>query len=107
MFFRQRTNDDASISYFFGCAGYAKAVAIDVVAGHEDWFIEAAAKANVAITHVIDTHTHADHYSGGRTLARAVGASYCLHESDQSAVTYAIEPLRDGQVIDVGNVKIQ
>jgi hydroxyacylglutathione hydrolase len=107
MFFSQRTNDDASISYFFGCASYAKAVAVDVVAGDEDWFIQAAAKANVAITHVIDTHIHADHYSGGRTLASAVGAPYCLHESDQNAVTYAMEPLWDGQVLDVGNVKIE
>lgn len=107
MFFKQRTNNDASISYFFGCAGHGKAVAVDVVAGDEDWFIEAARQANVVITHVIDTHIHADHYSGGRTLAAAVGAPYCLHESDQRAVPYAIEPLWDGQVLDVGNVKIK
>jgi hydroxyacylglutathione hydrolase len=107
MFFKQRANDDASISYFFGCAGHGKAVAVDVVSGDESWFIEAAKRANVTITHVIDTHIHADHYSGGRKLAGAVGAPYCLHESDQSAVTYAIEPLRDGQVLDVGNVKVK
>jgi hypothetical protein len=33
VFFRQRTNDDASISYFFGCAALGKAVAVDVIAG--------------------------------------------------------------------------
>ncbi len=107
MFFKQRTNDDASISYFFGCAGHGKAVAVDVVAGDECWFIEAAKPANVTITHVIDTHIHADHYSGGRALAEAVRAPYCLHESSQTAVKYLIEPLRDGQVLDVGNVKIK
>jgi hydroxyacylglutathione hydrolase len=40
-------------------------------------------------------------------LAQAVDASYCLHESDQATVRYAIEPLHDGQVLDVGNVKIK
>jgi len=107
MFFKQRTNNDASISYFFGCAGHGKAVAVDVVAGDERWFVDAAKLANVTITHVIDTHIHADHYSGGRALAAAVGAAYCLHESDQSLVKYLVEPLRDGQVLDVGNVKIK
>lgn len=107
MFFKQRSNEDASISYFFGCGSLGKAVAVDVVAGDEGWFIEAARRAQVTISHVIDTHIHADHYSGGRSLAQAVDAPYCLHESDQTAVKYAIEPLHDGQMLDVGNVKIK
>jgi glyoxylase-like metal-dependent hydrolase (beta-lactamase superfamily II) len=107
MFFKQRTNDDASISYFFGCTGYGKAVAVDVLAGDEQWFIDAAMKANVTITHVIDTHIHADHYSGGRALARAVRAPYCLHESDRTSVAFEFEPLQDGDLLDVGNVKIK
>ncbi len=107
MFFKQRSHDDASISYFFGCAGHGKAVAVDVVAGDEPWFIEAAAKANVAIIYVIDTHIHADHYSGGRSLARAIGAPYCLHESNLTAVGYPIKPLNDGEMLDVGNVQIR
>ena len=107
MFFQQRTHDDASISYFFGCGGQGKAVAIDVMAGDEAWFIAAAQRANVAITHVIDTHVHADHYSGGRALAAAVGAPYCLHESNHGRVGYVFEPLHGGQVIEVGNVRIE
>ena len=83
MFFKQLATKDASLSYFFGCATVAKAVAVDVVAGDEPWFIEEARKAGVSITHVIDTHVHADHYSGGRKLAQMLGAPYCLHEADR------------------------
>ena len=86
MFFRQRAAENATLSYFFGCAGMAKAVAVDVVAGDEDWFIAEAEKAGVSIAHVIDTHVHADHYSGGPELARRVGAAYCLHESNMGRV---------------------
>ena len=43
----------------------AKAVAVDVVAGDEDWFIAEAERSRRAIVHVIDTHVHADHFSGG------------------------------------------
>lgn len=106
MFFKQLATREASLSYFFGCAGHGVAVAVDVVAGDEDWFIEEAGKAGVEIRYVIDTHVHADHYSGGRALAQRVGAPYCLHESDQGLVRYAFEPLRDGQRLELGNVKI-
>lgn len=106
MFFMQRPAANATLSYFFGCAGHARAIAVDVVAGDEDWFIEEARKANVRISHVIDTHVHADHYSGGPALARRVGAPYCLHESNQGRVHFDFSPLRDGQRLEAGNVLV-
>jgi len=107
MFFKQLATKEASLSYFFGCATAAKAVAVDVVAGDEQWFIDEAKKAGVSITHVIDTHVHADHYSGGRQLAAMLGAPYCLHEADCNLVKFDFEPLRDGQTLDLGNVQVQ
>lgn len=107
MFFKQLPTKEASLSYFFGCAGHGLAVAVDVVAGDEDWFIEQARLAEVRITHVIDTHVHADHYTGGRELARRVDASYCLHESATDSVVFDFLPLADGQVLEFGNVRIK
>lgn len=107
MFFKQLATKEASLSYFFGCATVAKAVAVDVVAGDEQWFIDEAKKAGVSITHVIDTHVHADHYSGGRKLAQMLGAPYCLHEADKGLVKFDFEPLRDGQKLDLGNVQVE
>lgn len=106
MFFQQRPAANATLSYFFGCAGHGKAVAVDVVSGNEDWFLEQAQRAGVKITHVIDTHVHADHYSGGPELARRAGAAYCLHESNQGKVRFAFTPLADGQRIEAGNVLV-
>lgn len=107
MFFKQLATKESTLSYFFGCGGKGKAVAVDVVAGDEEWFIEEAKKANAAINYVIDTHVHADHYSGGRKLAAMAGAPYCLHESDAGLVKFDFEPLRDGQLLDLGNVEIK
>lgn len=42
MFFKQLATKESSLSYFFGCAGLGKAVAVDVVAGDEDWFMAGA-----------------------------------------------------------------
>jgi glyoxylase-like metal-dependent hydrolase (beta-lactamase superfamily II) len=107
MFFKQLAGGDSTLSYFFGCGGMGKAVAVDVVAGDEAWFVEQAEKAGAQITHVIDTHMHADHYSGGRRLAATLGAPYCLHESDVKVVKFGFEPLHDEQVIEVGNVSVR
>lgn len=105
MFFKQLASKDATLSYFFGCGGKGKAVAVDVVAGDEDWFVDEAKKANVVITHVIDTHVHADHYSGGRKLAAMVGAKYCLHENAQTK--FPFHALKDNEIIELGNVFIK
>lgn len=107
MFFKQLATKDATLSYFFGCGGLGKAVAVDVVAGDEQWFIDQAKLAQVTVTHVIDTHVHADHYSGGRNLAQMTGAPYCLHESNTSVVQFPFQPLRDNETIVVGNVTIK
>ena len=106
MFFRQRPASNATLSYFFGCAGLQQAVAVDVVAGDEDWFIAEAEKAGARIAYVIDTHVHADHYSGGPELARRTGAPYCLHESNGGRVGFEFMPLRDGQRLESGNVLV-
>jgi glyoxylase-like metal-dependent hydrolase (beta-lactamase superfamily II) len=106
MFFRQRIAANATLSYLFGCAGHRMAMAVDVVAGDEDWFITEAERAGARIAHVIDTHVHADHYSGGLELARRVGAPYALHESNRGRAAFGFEPLRDGQRLAAGNVLV-
>jgi hydroxyacylglutathione hydrolase len=104
MFFVQLPTKESSLSYLFGCGGKGKAVAVDVVAGDEDWFIQQAKERDVTITHVIDTHVHADHYSGGKALAERIEAPYCLHEN--SKVDFPVERLHDNQEIAVGNVSV-
>lgn len=107
MFFKQRTNDDSSISYFFGCGGHGKAIAVDVLAGDETWYLEHARQLNVVITHVIDTHIHADHISGGRRLAELAGGVYALHESNLGKTGFAFTPLADNELLPIGNTQVR
>jgi hydroxyacylglutathione hydrolase len=107
MFFKQLAAKDATLSYIFGCGGKGRSVAVDVVAGDEQWFIEESSKLNATISYIIDTHVHADHYSGGKTLAQLVGAPYCLHESDVGRVRFGFESLHDCQLLEVGNVEVK
>ncbi|OIO60048.1 MAG: MBL fold metallo-hydrolase [Alphaproteobacteria bacterium CG_4_10_14_0_2_um_filter_63_37] len=107
MFFKQLATKESSLSYLFGCGTKGKSLAVDVVAGDEGWFIEEARRSNVAIDYVIDTHVHADHYSGGRKLAQMVGAPYGLHTSNVGRVGFDFEPLHDQQMLDLGNVAVE
>ncbi len=107
MFFKQLATKESSLSYFFGCGTKGKSMAVDVVAGDETWYIEEAKKAGVTIDYVIDTHVHADHYSGGRKLAEMVGAPYCLHESDKGWVKFEFHALKNGDLLNLGNVDVE
>jgi len=103
--FTQKASSDGALSYLFGCASLGKSVAVDVVAGDESWFLEVAESAQTRITHVIDTHVHADHFSGGRELASLSGARYCLHDS--ADVQFPFLRLHDQDVIEAGNVRVE
>ncbi|MBI4258074.1 MAG: MBL fold metallo-hydrolase [Thaumarchaeota archaeon] len=69
---------------------------------HTDEYVSAARKHGFKITHVMDTHQHADHVSGARALARAVGAKLYLNPLDAYRYTDFI-PLKEGDMISLGD----
>ena len=91
-------------AYLFGCGTLGKCAVVDAHERDIEAYAEFAASKDMRITHVIDTHVHADHRSGGPALARSVGAKYCLHESADIAIPF--EPLKDGQDIELGNTRV-
>ena len=92
-------------AYLFGCGGLGKCAVVDPHEEDTEAYVAFAASRGMRITHVIDTHVHADHRSGGRVLAQRVGAVYCLHESADVAIPF--EPLRDGQEVELGNTRVR
>ncbi|WP_419888272.1 MBL fold metallo-hydrolase [Neobacillus niacini] len=71
-----------------------------------DNYLEFADRIGAKITHVFDTHLHADHISGGRTIAEKTGATYWLPPKDATEVTFAYQSLEDGNDVEIGKVKI-
>jgi glyoxylase-like metal-dependent hydrolase (beta-lactamase superfamily II) len=88
-------------SYLFGCGSAGLGAAVDVHADDVDAALTFASSKGLRLTHVFDTHVHADHPSGGPALAAKAGAAYCLHES--ADVDMPCVRLRDGQRIELGN----
>jgi glyoxylase-like metal-dependent hydrolase (beta-lactamase superfamily II)/rhodanese-related sulfurtransferase len=59
----------------------------------------------MTIRYVIDTHTHADHFSGARELARSLGAQVVM--SHLSPAPYLDLRLNDGDMLLVGALRVQ
>ncbi len=72
-----------------------------------DIYISMAREAGVAITHIFETHIHADLVSGSRELcARLESAKiYASHEGG-AKYDFAVEKLRDGDRFEFGEVLI-
>ncbi len=92
-------------AYLFGCGGLGKCAVVDAQERDLHEYVAFAASKQMQITHVIDTHVHADHRSAGPELARRVGATYCLHEAAE--VVLPFERLCDGQELELGNTRIR
>lgn len=92
-------------AYLFGCGGLGVCAVVDAHEEDVDAYIAFAAQKQMRITHVIDTHVHADHRSGGAALAAKVGAQYALHAS--ADVSFPFTPLHDGDVIELGNTRVK
>jgi glyoxylase-like metal-dependent hydrolase (beta-lactamase superfamily II)/rhodanese-related sulfurtransferase len=91
----------ACLSYLIGVPG-KDAIVVDP-ARFGDFYVDLAASEGMTITHVIDTHVHADHISGGPELAERIGAKYHLPLEDAGgSVPFPNEPLEDGTEIDLG-----
>ena len=97
--------DKGCAAYLFGCGTLGRCAVVDPRAEDVDSYIAFANDKNMRIAHVIDTHVHADHLSGGAELARRVGATYCLHQFADFAGPFT--PLTDGQDIELGNTRVK
>lgn len=69
-------------------------------------YLDLAEELNADITHVFDTHLHADHVSLARVLAQEAGADYHLSEGDAFDASYAYSALVDGEQFALGNTRL-
>lgn len=96
-----RRTGKGCLSYLIG--GNGEAVVIDA-ALPPAVYQELAAERGWAITHVLDTHVHADHLSRSPLLAAMTGAT--LHIPEQGRVGYRFAPVRDGDTLAIGDSRL-
>ena len=101
----------AQASYLVACAASGEAVVIDPTRDVLQ-YIEVARSEGVGITHVTETHIHADFVSGARELAQRAHAHLLLSGEGGPDWSYAFADadgatlLHDGDCFRIGNIRI-
>jgi glyoxylase-like metal-dependent hydrolase (beta-lactamase superfamily II)/rhodanese-related sulfurtransferase len=104
MIFEQIANGGCQ-SYLFGCDETCAAALIDPEISQFDRYVALAARDGVRIRYVIDTHTHADHFSATRQLARQLGVPVVMHRA--SPAPFVDMRVDDGEMLVVGRLRLQ
>jgi len=93
-------------SYLLACWRKGVAFIVDPVMDlGTDFYREEAGRFQLSIRGVLETHIHADYVSCASQLAQEWGCPYYLHESAPAKMDF--EPLRDQEILELGNVRIQ
>jgi hydroxyacylglutathione hydrolase len=110
----KRFYDDklAQASYLVGCAATGEACVVDPNRDVQA-YLDAAEAEGLRVTHVTETHIHADFVSGARELAQRAGAALYLSDEGDETWKYAFAAeagavlVRDGDEFSVGNVRFR
>lgn len=110
MLFERFTDDDLSqYSYAVGCQA-AGTLAIVDPRRDVDVYLDFAEDEGMEITHVLETHVHADFASGAHELAELTGAVTAVSAYDEGEafqVEFPHHDLSDGDSIELGSVRIE
>jgi len=93
-----RRRGKGCLSYVIGASG--RGIVIDPSID-TSVYQDIATRQELTITHVLDTHLHADHVSGARQLASDVGAVLMLNGADSFSFPY--EAMVGGDVLALSN----
>lgn len=100
----EQLNPGSCLTYLVGDLDAKQAALIDPVIDHVDAYLGLIKNQGLRLTHVIDTHTHADHISGCPKLVDETGCAYVMYEKAlPKCVTMR---MKDGEVLKVGDLAI-
>ncbi len=92
-------------SYLVGCEESCAAVLIDPELSQIDRYKALIARDGLRVRYMIDTHTHADHFSATRQLARQLDVPVVMHRS--SPAPFVDLRLDSGELLVVGRLRLQ
>jgi glyoxylase-like metal-dependent hydrolase (beta-lactamase superfamily II)/rhodanese-related sulfurtransferase len=92
-------------SYVIGCPQTFAGAIIDPEIRLIDRYRAIAAREGLTIRYVIDTHTHADHFSASRALGEALKVPVVMHR--ESPAPFAELRLDDGNMLVIGNLRLK
>ena len=92
-------------SYVIGCEETCAAALIDPELSQIDRYMALATRDGLRIRYLVDTHTHADHFSATQQLARQLGVPVVMHSA--SPAPFVDLRLQGGELLVVGRLRLQ
>lgn len=92
-------------SYLLGCADSCAAVLIDPEINLIDRYLATAARDGLRIRYLVDTHTHADHFSATQELAQRLEVPVAMYRL--SSAPFVDLRVDDGEMLIVGKLRLQ
>ena len=92
-------------SYLIGCEKTSVAAVIDPEINAIERYRGLASRDGLSIRYVIDTHTHADHFSAAREIGQTLGAKIVM--SHRSPAPFVDLRLDDGDMLRIGEMRMQ
>jgi hydroxyacylglutathione hydrolase len=105
MFIKQIQIESLGNSSYLVCSEEAKLCAVVDPVRDVDQYIREAEALGMRIAYSLETHIHNDFLSGSRELAVRAGATVCA--SGSGGLIFEHRPLREGDVIEMGEVRFQ
>lgn len=104
MIFHQIATERGCQSYLVGCADTCVAVLIDPEVHELERYLGLAAQSGLRIRYLLDTHTHADHFSAVDELAAELKVPVIMHRNSPSpCVDMAVD---DGEIVKLGRLAL-
>jgi glyoxylase-like metal-dependent hydrolase (beta-lactamase superfamily II)/rhodanese-related sulfurtransferase len=92
------------LSYLVACPETCAGVVVDPNLDQQNRYLALAAEKGVVLRYLIDTHTHADHFSAAREIGERLGIPVVMHRA--SAAPFAKLRVDDGDLIAVGTLRL-
>jgi glyoxylase-like metal-dependent hydrolase (beta-lactamase superfamily II)/rhodanese-related sulfurtransferase len=105
MFFALFRDGEGCKSYIVGCEETCAVAVIDPALDLVDRYLGEIGKQGLRVRYIIDTHTHADHFSGARALREKLGAPIVMHRF--SPAPYVDLHVEDGHSLPLGAMRLR
>ena len=91
-------------SYFIGCKETCHAIIVDPESSQIDRYLTVAAREGLRILYLLDTHTHADHFSASHELGKRLTVPVIMHRN--SPAPFVDIRVDDDETIIVGKLRL-
>jgi glyoxylase-like metal-dependent hydrolase (beta-lactamase superfamily II)/rhodanese-related sulfurtransferase len=105
MFFAAFRDGEGCKSYIIGCEESCAAAIVDPALDLIDRYVGEVGKQGLRVRYIIDTHTHADHFSGARALRETFGAPIVMHRF--APAPYVDLYVEDGHSLPLGAMRMK